>query len=207
MSYILDAIKKAENQRRHDQVPSLEAMVTERAKQASNRRIPWKSMLLAFLILALGVVSWLYQDPIMDKLKQGYVFTQHKIASLTQTAQSYFQEKEAPSTTAKVETPQESNVTVKQAPKANSEAKTSQADQSGQTDQTDQGNSTTRLPRPPDRLIFSVVSYAKDPNKRFVMAGEYFVREGETHKQYLISEITENGVIVEKSGQRFFVRP
>ena len=198
MSYILDAIKKAENQRRHDQVPSLEAMVTERATRAKKRRVPWKPIALIAMFLVLVSVSWFYQEKITGKFRQTYTFVSKKIVTLGHKTQAFIQNRKEPSGVSAASTAQVSSATANQTQERQKQVKTPSKSKA---------TSTERLPPPPNRITFSVISYAKDSNKRFVMAGAEFVREGETYNSYLIQEITENGVIVEKAGKQYWVRP
>ena len=63
MSYILDAIRKAEETRKEETVPSLEVLIDDRRRQQSKsgrHRLIW----LGLLIL-LGTAGYLYRDEVV----------------------------------------------------------------------------------------------------------------------------------------------
>ena len=54
---------------------------------------------------------------------------------------------------------------------------------------------------------FTVVSYSKDVNKRFVMIGANVLREGQLLEGFPITAIKPDGVVVKVGAQQIILRP
>jgi len=180
MSYLLDAIRKAEKQRSEDSVPTLEGLVKERRARSGKRR----GRGLVLLALA-GIIA------------AGLYFNQTQVSSWWQTARSgvagladgvsLFRD-ETPSNQAEVDQPAPTSSTQEAADSTGSKISDTQRALISQ-------------------IEFTVLSYSVDDNKRFVMVGSSVLREGDLLEGFEILRIQSDGVVIDVGGKAVLVRP
>ena len=184
MSYILDAIRKAEKQRQEETVPSLETMVLERKQKHRNGGRRW--LIWGVLAIVLGLSWYLNREQVNGWLGQG-----------TTTLVQWYQAAESGIL---------GLVGIE-------EATTDKArDASGLASTATESQTTSTALTPAQRRLlqqirFSVISYSTDPNKRFAMVGTDTLREGDSLEGFPISRIRKDGVMLDVNGRAVLIRP
>ncbi len=179
MSHILDAIRRAEQQRQEDTVPSLEAMVQERRNQSRGVGRGW----LVWPLLAVVVVaSWyLNRERISAAVDWGPGSWYRQVTS------GLFGEEES-------------------APSAAADSAAAGAS-GGNDDATDAPALTNAQRQLLQQIRFAVISYSTDPDKRFAMVGSDTLREGDLLEGYPITRIRRDGVMLDVNGRAVLIRP
>ena len=196
MSYILDAIQKAERQRQKHDVPTLESLAVQNSNQArgiSKLRI----VILAILVCGFVACIW-YRQPIAT-------FARPQIALLADNISIYakllFDSK---ATNEKLTT----------------QPISSKSGDTGAITEDPQNTETAMpatveysLPQLSDKkrkilesLNFSVVSYSKDANKRFIMEGSRVFHEGDEFMGFIIKAIEKSAVVMTTDGNDFRIK-
>lgn len=210
MSYLLDAIRKAEKQRHDDSVPTLEGLVSERRVKASRSRKGRLIWILLLVVIALSVAlnlsliarwweraetavsevvdrvsdSWQIETAAQSRSNQ----TQPDAATPTETATAAETETAAPVTTAETEAATPTPATTAVSTSATSALTDAQRALIGQID-------------------LAVISYSTDDEKRFVMVGSEVLREGDLLEGFEVTRIQADGVVIEVDGAGILVRP
>jgi hypothetical protein len=193
MSYILDAIKKAEKQRQAGQVPTLESSVAFQAGRSW--RFPWTRFLTLLIIIAIiAALAWnhgLVTAMVVDTGKQAYSW----MTGLLPSRQSL----QSPGTgQVQGEPVVQEEVQQKQVPvDIEPEPESDPADTHTISDADRQRLGQVRL---------SVISYSSDANKRFIMEGSNLLREGDQLHGYPILEIRKNSILVDVRGTPWEIR-
>lgn len=185
MSYILDAIRKAEKQRQEETVPSLETMVLERKQKHLNGGKRW--LVWGLLAIVLGMSWYLNKEQVNRWLGQG-----------TTTLGQWYQA---------VESGILGLVGMDEGTTDNARGDSGLAS----TDTTESQATSTALTPAQRRLLqqirFSVISYSTDPNKRFAMVGGDTLREGDSLEGFPITRIRKDGVMLDVNGRAVLIRP
>lgn len=178
MSYILDAIKKAERQRQQEQVPTLESIISARYPK-KNHFDPKRIGKIAGIVIFLALIGW-FHKPILRGIGQSLTVVVSWTGNLFSSSNS-----------------KENNQ-----PSGNS-------DQQDNVDTQASDNSvnlSTGQKAALNQIKFTVISYSKDPNKRFVMDGSRVLREGDTVQGFPILAIEKNSIVVDVGGQNYQVK-
>ena len=185
MSYILDAINKAEKQRRQEREPILESLATAPV----TRRRPGIGMIFIILVIALAIGGGIYfHQPITQGL-----------AVVTQKGGDYFSVLKG--YVAKTGLLGEQQNVQSAQPQANQPLQP-------QATQAQQGRSLTAAQQQRiNQLRIDVVSFSNDDTKRFIMSGANVLREGDTINGLPIRQIRTEGVVVDLDGQSVLVTP
>ena len=183
MSYILDAIKKAESQRQQDHVPTLQSVISHQAdSQSSISRNKLIGFAVLFVLLLLLV--W-FRLPIV----QSFSFAGDKILSLFESDNLVDSEGDQ-----QLSQQQVADQTTEQAPE--------QPPRQLKVQPVLSEVQKNKL----QNIKLSVISYSSNPNKRFVMDGETLLREGDVIQGFKITEIEKNSILVEALGQNYRIK-
>ncbi len=189
MSNILDAIRKAEADRNHDGVPSLEAIVQQKRatkKTAGRKSAGW--LVWIALMVVIASAAYLYQQPLLQHASVFKKKLEAKVGVLTD----------------KLGVESVISQTYPTMPVLSSSAQPVMP-RSG-VDPSTSGVSE-RQRRLLDAVRFDVVSYSRDKFKRFAMIGSRTYREGDQLEGFTIRSIRADGVVVDVSGSDVLIRP
>ena len=183
MSYILDAIRKAEKQRQEETVPSLEAMVYERKQK--HRPVGWRWMIWVGLALVAGLSWYLNRDQ----------FSSWSTRGAERVGEWYHQA--------------ESGLLGLFGSKAPGETGGSGGGlaANGNGPQPAPTALTPAQRKLLQQIRFSVISYSADPNKRFAMVENDTLREGDLLEGFTIMRIRKDGVMIDVNGRAVLIRP
>ena len=194
MSYILDAIKKAENQRQMDQVPTLESVVAQHGGSKSRVRLSWFIAPLIMVAL-IGLVIY-FHKPILDQYAVASNWVVQKFDELI-TKEN------------KIDAPVQNQTRSEQASQPSNQQSNQQATQQP-TQQLGQQTVQQAAFQPNaadkaaiDRISISVISYSANSHKRFIMDGGQVLREGDRIEGFRILEILQHKVVIEVGGQPY----
>ena len=228
MSYILDALRKSETERRQGKVPDLghQVQLIHRPKKKTVSPIAWLSLALVVNAGVLAVLFWPQASP--------------EVAVPASTQPASVVSEETPPTGVEAQTvPAEVSEPV---PEADSSPVKAQADEplaeSGSVASNEsprerptiivpaaeatRDNSVLRAPAPAGRvphlvelplsfqksvpdLTFNSHIYASDPFASRVMINSNYLRRGDSFSGLRVESITQDGVVLSKQGQRFRV--
>lgn len=224
MSYILDALRKSETERRQGKVPDLghQVQLIHRPKKKTVSPIAWLSLALVVNAGVLAVLLWPQASPVVA------------VPASTQPA-SVVSDKapptvvEAQSVQAEVSEPDPSPVKA-QADEPLAESGSGASNESPRERPTiivpaaeaTRDNSVLRAPAPAGRvphlvelplsfqksvpdLTFNSHIYASDPYASRVMINSNYLRRGDSFSGLRVESITQDGVVLSKQGQRFRV--
>lgn len=200
MSYILDAIKKAEKQRQIERIPTLETALTAESRSSDRGLLGWVFMwLLVSILVALAIA---YREPLALEVRSvatsaGQAFT--NLGSVFSGAKDGEEvisaEKQAEETNTQSET--DGQVAV------DSVVNTSTATQPKVT-----GSVESAIVAPVElEVAISAISYSTNKDKRFIMSGPNILREGDRISGYEIREIRKQSVLLDVGGVPREVRP
>jgi general secretion pathway protein B len=201
MSYILDAIKKAEKQRQMDQVPTLESTVAFHPDPVS--RFAWKSIVAVLVVVALVASLVWYRVPVttiaadLGQKSWAWAMTLMPVEDIVEEI---------------MEDPAE--VPNSAQPGAQLAAESAQGDTAQQVQaEVETGLAEPELPaiadadrRRLEQIRLSVISYSADSNKRFIMDGTELLREGDLLQGYPILKIRQNNVLLDVNGTSWEIR-
>jgi len=197
MSYILDAIKKAEDQRRQEQVPTLDSIVAQGIKPRS--RFNFRGLLTwTGLLLVVAVAVW-FRQPITDAVGAGYTRIVQALHSVGSRIEQVVQDRTEPSP--ETETVAKETGQITEPPASVPVAATAPAIAANKP----RIPQTTR--KALERISFTVISYSADPDRRFVMDGSRVLREGDYIEEFQIAHIKREGVVLDVNGEDYLVRP
>jgi cytoskeletal protein RodZ len=199
MSFILDAIRKAEKQRSEDAVPSLEAMVSERRRRSRNKRgggLVWFG--LAMVIIA---TVYLNRSQMTTWWQQTKDISQQTVQRVKESVGSVISfepgESQKPDSN---DSKNQSNASDGNQPQMSSGLSDS-ASASTESKLTDAQRTLL------SQIEFSVISYSSDADKRFAMVGSQILREGDLLEGFPIARIQPDGVVIDVSGRAVLIRP
>ena len=230
MSYILDAIKKAETQRQIEQVPTLGSAV---AFQPNNKPgIARKIIVFLLVVAVIAVPLYLFREPVQTKASEGLELAQSWLdsmmdsedtAEVADSAELSEQELAAqsmgeslkelelgsePETVPKPKTESESS----DQPQPQSQLQLqAQAESETESETVSKAIASPETIAPEDlavlkQVTFTVISYSADSNKRFAMDGANVLREGDTVEGFPIIAIRQNTVVVNVRGVLYEIR-
>ena len=196
MSYILDAIKKAEKQRQSERVPTLEAALTKDSrKSARSKTWFWAGLLLSTLV----AVGFLYRQELESQVRAASQATGQFLLNMRSvpapSAREVEENSESQTLPEPDQSPGQSELT---------EPETASAEP-GPAAESASGN-TGALPASV-QVSISVISYSRNEDKRFVMSGVEVLREGDRLNGHVIQEIRKGSVVIEVEGALYEVRP
>jgi hypothetical protein len=186
MSYILDAIKKAEKQRLQEQAPTLESIVSQQPERPS--RLGAGRVILFLLVIATAVAAGWYYEPVRDQVSE-------RAAPLISWGQDQY-----------------SRLVTGSEKETESESKLVAEEQAAQEPTSDPASDlaepkiTQSQREVLESIELAVISYSKDANKRFVMDGSKILREGDSLQGFPITAIEKSSVVVEVDGQDYRIR-
>ena len=193
MSFLLDAIRKAEKQRNEDTVPSLEAIVSERRKKSKNRKGGWVIWLALVIVIAATV--YLNRSHFSSWWQKAAEVSEQGLASVKNSLGNIISIERSDS----------------DAGDSVGEKKRDGSQNSSGTGQSTADSSGSHLTDAQRALLsqieFSVISYSSDPDKRFAMVGPEILREGDRLEGFPIKRIQADGVVIEVSGKSVLIRP
>ncbi len=166
MSYILDAISKAEKQRQHERVPTLESAVSNHHATGKNVKVG-RTLGICIIGILLVALGW-YVKPVTEQVVVVY-------ASVSAWVESKLESEDEP----KELNPQPA------------------VEQTEPENQVESDVIPESIRQQLDKLSFSVVSYSKDANKRFVMDGSKVLREGDAINGYTIKAIEKSSIVLD----------
>jgi hypothetical protein len=214
MSTILDAIQKAEKQRKSDVVPSLETIVSEKRKTRKRRSGGWILTVIGFLLVAaLAVLGYQNRaqvntmwDQAASKGRQVIDRVGGMVKDMVPGQQATVEPGEAKVAVAAPAVSEEEELTAidKQAEPDDQVASSDQVESAAP----EPGIVLSQLQRDQlNQIELSVISYSKNKDKRFVMVGSKVLREGDVLKDFPIVRIKADGVVVDVQGQAVLIRP
>jgi hypothetical protein len=220
MSYILDAIKKAETQRQIEQVPTLGSAV---AFQPNNKSGIARKILLFLLVIAIiAVPLYIFREPVQIKASEGLERAQSWLGSMMESENASDsdesgalseQERAAESMVNSLKK-LESEPQNPPQPEVQTEAKSEPDPVQEPEPEPETVSKAIASPEsiaPEDlavlqKVSFTVISYSADSNKRFVMDGASILREGDAVEGYPIIAIRKNTVVVDVKGVLYEIR-
>jgi general secretion pathway protein B len=208
MSYILDALRKSESERRQGRVPDLgqQVQLVHKPKKRSSTAALWIGIGLILNAVILAVVFW--QPP------QTFTATdQPEPATNSMTIQPEpaprpeAQPAAEPSPKLQSEpepVPRERPTIIVPSPSLSGQVQPSAGATTG-----GQVPHLLEMPRAFQRslpdLVFNSHVYASEPSKRRVMINNHYLKSGESFEGIRVQTITEDGVVLSKDGRAFRV--
>jgi general secretion pathway protein B len=235
MSYILDALKKSEQERQRGTVPDL-LTIQEELLQPSRRRFPWRYVAGAAIVLGAGASAWLLlplksSGPVVPVVHQ-----EQKSVMLTVAPQDRDMPVSAPSAAMPGKKAEETRLPAggdngdmgrirrEVLPERPSSGMAHPGPAPQETEKPLLPTQQAALPpADPDRVYrlkelpsalqkglpsfsLSAFMYSSDPELRMVRINEKMMREGqELAAGIRLQEITTDGVILVSQGYRFFI--
>ena len=203
MSFLLDAIRKAEKQRNEETVPSLEAIVSERRQRSKSRQGGWLIWVaLVFVVAATGYLNrntlslwWQnaaqYSEQTLTKVKNSFDNIISVEVSDSRSADAGLDDPETRTASNRQE---QNEVAGDRGIKVSSNT-------GGSSQLTDAQRALL------SQIEFSVISYSRDPDKRFAMVGSQILREGDQLEGFPIKRIRNDGVVLDINGRSVLIRP
>jgi len=210
MSYILDALRKSESERRQGRVPDLgqQFQLIHKPKKRSSARTLWIS---AGLVLNAAVIAVIFWPTVFDGLADSSEKPQ-PVDITVEKSTSQFEEipQESPEEIQPVE-PDESTVarertTIIVPSRSSSDQPLGSMENDYASGQVPH---LVEMPRAfqvsiPD-LVFNSHIYASEPTSRRVMINSNYLKIGESFAGIRVERITEEGVVLSKDGRAFRV--
>ncbi|WP_309043386.1 general secretion pathway protein GspB [Marinobacter sediminicola] len=219
MSYILDALRKSETERRQGKVPDLgqQVQLIHRPKKKRTSSVVW--VVLALLVNAgvLAVVFW--PKPTVETAQKPSPKQEQALAAITEPAAEKVEPEpaaQAESTQAVVSPPPVlENNPVSEAERQWPAIITPSVRQQREQPEVAESGPKMRVPHLvelplsfqksiPD-LMFNSHLYSTDPYASRVMINGHYLGQGDAFSGILVEEVTENGVILSKQGRSFRV--
>ena len=192
MSFLLDAIRKAEKQRSEETVPSLEAIVSERRQRNKSRQGGWLTG--AALILVVATTAYLNRNTLVLWWQDATHFSERTLAKAKQSLGNIISIEVSESTS-------DTSNRKEQSGAADVGGTNSESNTGGGSQLTDAQRALL------SQIEFSVISYSKDPDKRFAMVGAQILREGDQLEGFPIRRIQNDGVVIGVNGRSVLIRP
>jgi len=194
MSFLLDAIRRAEKQRNEDTVPSLEAIVSERRQRSKNRQGGW--LIWVALVMVIAATVYLNRNYLSTWWQKTTEVSERGLTSVKNSLGNLISIEISDS-----DSGSDSGVDSKQ-------EDTDKPSGSGQPATESSGSQLTDAQRALlSQIEFSVISYSSDPDKRFAMVGSEILREGDRLEGFPIKRIQADGVVISVSGKSVLIRP
>jgi len=223
MSYILDALRKSETERRQSKVPDLGQQVQLIHRPKKRRRSPVVWVALALLVNAgvLAVVFW--PERPSELLSEVLIAPTAQIAEpeapLEQPAKPEAKpvSDSAPAPTAPAGTPESETAVAREWPTIITPTvrQERQAPALRQDEALAIARGGARVPHLVElplsfqksipNLMFNSHIYSTDPYASRVMINDHYLSRGESFSGITVEEVTENGVVLSKQGTRFRV--
>lgn len=228
MSYILDALKKSEKERKRNPVPDI--MTVQDIQMPGTKKRPlWILMILAVLLLNAAVLIWV--SPWKSKNPQT-VLDPTPDKQTVAKSQNTSSEKNALRQSKKVNAKNDARKDIKEKPKAMPETKITREASSTTPRKKEEASDMTSEAKPDDNHLplplpnkiyhiselpqsiqqklpafaISTFLYSEDPNSRMVRINGQMVREGQYMSAGLkLEEIIQNGMIFSYQNFRFQV--
>jgi general secretion pathway protein B len=221
MSYILDALRKSEAERRQGKAPDLgqSVQIIHRPRKKPVSGVVWA--VVAALLINAGVLAYVFwPERQAPEVSEASVAAQAPIAPVEPASAIEAGAMETPETVAQPEMPDESEALSAQEPLPE-QAEAFEAPlvivpstpvvREPLTQPAPEGRVPHLVELPlsfqksvPD-LTFNSHIYASDPSASRVMINSQYLRPGDQLGQLRIERITEDGVIFSRDGQRFRV--
>lgn len=188
MSFLLDAIRKAEKQRNEDTVPSLEAIVSERRQRNKNRQRGW--LIWVALVIVIAATAYLNRSYISAWWQKATEASERGLASVKNSLGNIV------------------SIEISDSDNDSKQVVTGKSSGSGQSAADSSGSQLSDAQRALlSQIEFSVISYSSDPDKRFAMVGSEILREGDRLEGFPIKRIQSDGVVISVSGKSVLIRP
>ncbi len=209
MSYILDALNKAERQRNDDKVPSLHSTLSTRR---SVERGKWvRTGLILFSIVILFALIFWFRQPLMTAGSSALDRSKTTLVSVKQKVSGWMPDfKQLTSSQPSVQrgsgSAAQQQTTPPAAPAKPKVARAAQPDT--QTAKPANVKISAQVNQKLSQIRFNVISYSTQPAKRFVMTGSSILREGDRiSADAIITHIKRDSVLVEIEGKEYRLRP
>jgi len=184
MSYILDALRKSERERRLGNIPTL-VSVHGVPRRSDRQSLMWFGIGLS--VAALGVFLYFAGGWLLNSARESIGDGRARITPPPAAPVSQ-------SPVAGVPAPSPS-------PARSLELSITAPERDTQAD-------TNSLPEMLSAITVNVVSYSDDPERRFIMVDQKIYKEGDSLMSgAVIENISVDGPIVQYQGQRFLLRP
>lgn len=205
MSYILDAIKKAERQRQVDQMPTLESSIAFQAEAKST--MPWKPVVLVTLGLLIVLVIFWKKEVVTELVGYGNEVVKSLLSlDEAEDTEPAYSEKNQQATEQQISqsapTVESTTESTEQPTALSPGADNSQSEKLDKEASAISSEEQSAL----NQIRFSVISYSKDDDKRFVMYGGKIYREGDIVQGYPILSILKNSVVLNVHGNPYETR-
>lgn len=236
MSYILDALRKSETERRQGKIPDLghQVQLIHRPKKKRLSAVVWVAIALVLNAIVMAVVFWPRLSPVAEDLTSTAPAGTEKSPVTMPQVQASESSAQQNDTDLVVST---SPATTEEPPIPEAQSETAIAESGGmESDETvrerptiivpssesERENPVLPEPMPAGRvphlvelplsfqksipdLTFNSHIYSSDPSASRVMINNNYLRRGDTFSGLRVDNITEDGVILSKQGQRFRV--
>lgn len=198
MSFLLDAIRKAEKQRSEETVPSLEAIVSERRQKSKSRQSGW--VIGAALVLVIAATGYLNRNTLADWVQSATHVSEQTLAKVKQSLGKVISIEKSGSETDDSGSNTSSSRQLQSDTIGDGGAESASKEGGG-------GQLTDAQRALLSQVEFSVISYSKDPDKRFAMVGAQILREGDQLEGFPIKRIQNDGVVISVNGRSVLIRP
>ncbi|MBW0146387.1 general secretion pathway protein GspB [Marinobacter arenosus] len=239
MSYILDALRKSETERRQGKVPDLghQVQLIHRPKKKRPSAVVWIAVALVLNAIVMAVVFWPRLSPVTEGLTSAapagaqLPLESQDVMPPEQTNETNSRQNEAGLQASRIP------AVAEESPLPEAESETAVAESGGidsnetvrerptiivPSSESARENPVLPEPMPAGRvphlvelplsfqksipdLTFNSHIYSSDPYASRVMINNNYLRRGDTFSGLRVDNITEDGVILSKQGQRFRV--
>ncbi|WP_100640535.1 general secretion pathway protein GspB [Marinobacter salexigens] len=220
MSYILDALRKSETERRQGKVPDLaqQVQLIHRPKKKRVSPVVWVALALMVNALVLAVVFWpertvdMLPEPDVQAPVQDVATRPEPVQNTTPVTAS---ETAVTGAAAKPDSSPASAASVAEPPREWPAIITPSVRQPRQPQVVSPSGPKARVPHLvelplsfqksiPD-LMFNSHIYSTDPYASRVMINGHYLGQGDSFSGITVEEVTENGVVLSKQGRSFRV--
>jgi general secretion pathway protein B len=226
MSYILDALRKSESERRQGRVPDLgqQVQLVHKPKKRSSTVALWIGIGLILNAVVLAVVFWqppqtfiatdqpepatnsmtIEPEPAPRPEAQPAAEAAPERETEAEPVRSVEPEPEASDAPGDTPVPRERPTIIVPSPSLSGQFQPSAGATTG-----GQVPHLLEMPRAFQRslpdLVFNSHVYASEPSKRRVMINNHYLKSGESFEGVRVQTITEDGVVLSKDGRAFRV--
>ncbi len=209
MSYILDALRKSERQRRLDNIPTLENPDRPAPRDFTGLGKGALVVLAAVAVAVLAVSAWWYTRPAPGDPRPGAAAPEPTATAFAGLGVEQTEARGTPAvraslpaeeSAAPVDAPAETAIAASAPPDAPVEPIPARAPTPYERLDAD-----TRAQLPP--LTVNAVSFSGDGLRRFVMINEGIYREGQQVSGVTVVHIRRHGVVLSHNGREFLMTP